>query len=187
MPINWLHIIEGCKQQDQKTQEEFYKLSYPVMIRICLRYCYGNEEEAAVLFNQGMLKVFRNIEQYKGEGELMAWVRKIIVNVCIDSLRKKIKFPTTEISNTVSNLVPVIPEVYTKISGSEIMGLIYELPKNTGLVFNLFVMEGYKHEEIGKMLGISTGTSKWHVNEARRLLKQRIETIFKKEFLANAI
>jgi RNA polymerase sigma-70 factor (ECF subfamily) len=134
-----------------------------------------------------MLKVFRNIEQYKGEGELMAWVRKIIVNVCIDSSRKKIKFPTTEINNTVSNLVPVIPEVYTKISGSEIMALIYELPKNTGLVFNLFVMEGYKHEEIGKMLGISTGTSKWHVNEARRLLKQRIETIFKKEFLANAI
>jgi RNA polymerase sigma-70 factor (ECF subfamily) len=83
--------------------------------------------------------------------------------------------------------VPVVPEIYHKLSGDDILQLVHQLPKNTCLVFNLFVMEGYKHEEIGKILGISTGTSKWHLNEARRLLKEKIESLFKKENLANAI
>jgi RNA polymerase sigma-70 factor (ECF subfamily) len=67
------------------------------------------------------------------------------------------------------------------------MKLVHELPRNTGLVFNLFVLEGYKHQEIGSLLNISEGTSKWHLNEARRILKEKIEALYKKENLANAI
>jgi RNA polymerase sigma-70 factor (ECF subfamily) len=74
--------------------------------------------------------------------------------------------------------VMISPEVYSKISAEETLQLVKELPVNTGLVFNLFVIEGYSHEEIGELLGIAAGTSKWHLNEARRLLKQKLELLY---------
>jgi RNA polymerase sigma-70 factor (ECF subfamily) len=157
------------------------------MIRLCLRYAFGDTDQAGTMYNQAMLNVFRSIKQFKNEGAFMGWIRKIVVNVCIDHCRKKTKFQAVDINNTAEYILPVLPEIYNKLSGDEIVKLIHQLPKNTGLVFNLFVMEGYKHEEIGATLGISTGTSKWHLNEARRLLKEKIETLFKKENLANAI
>jgi RNA polymerase sigma-70 factor, ECF subfamily len=187
LAINLPHIIEACKQQDKKAQEQLYKYCYPAMMKVCLHYCNGHTDIAAACYNQAMLKIFQNISQYKGEGTAEAWFRRIMVNTCIDQHRKQIPFQSVEMNDTAAELVPVVPDVYNRLSGHEIMSLIYQLPKNTRLVFNLFVLEGYKHDEIGKLLGICTGTSKWHLNEARRLLKQKIETHFKKEFLANAI
>jgi RNA polymerase sigma-70 factor, ECF subfamily len=157
------------------------------MIKVCLRYAFGDIELAGSLYNHSMLKVFRNVTQYKNEGEFLGWIRKIVVNVCIDHCRTQTKFKLTKVNETTEYILPVLPEIYNKLSGDEIMKLIHKLPKNTGLVFNLFVIEGYKHSEIGHMLGISAGTSKWHLNEARRLLKEKIENIFIKENLANAI
>ena len=180
-------MIQACRRQDAKAQEQLYKYCYPGMIKVCLRYCNGQIDSAAAAYNQAMLKVFQNIDQYKGEAEPEAWIRKIVANTCIDLYRSNMKFQTIELDESPADLVPVIPDVYNRMSGHEIISLVYQLPKNTGLVFNLFVLEGYKHEEIGKLLGISPGTSKWHLNEARKLLKQKIETLYKKEFLANAI
>ena len=147
----------------------------------------GNTEDAAWVFNQAMLKVFQHINQYTGAGEPQAWIRRIVVNACIDQRRGGIKFQQKELDDNTAELLPVVPEVYNRISGNEIIRLINELPKNTALVFNLFVLEGYKHHEIGTLLDISPGTSKWHLNEARRLLKLKLETLFKKEYFANAI
>jgi RNA polymerase sigma-70 factor (ECF subfamily) len=184
---NWHTIIEACKRQEPSAQERLYKHCYPVMIRICMRYCNGLADIAAGVYNQAMLKVFKNIGQYSGKGEFEGWIRKIVVNTCIDHGRTAAKFQLSELKEETAEWLPIIPDAYSRISGSEIINLVYTLPKNTGLVFNLFVMEGYKHEEIGKLLGISAGTSKWHMNEARKLLKQKLETLFKKESLANAI
>lgn len=157
------------------------------MMKICRRYTHGNNEDAAAIFNLAMLKVFQNIEQYNGAGELQAWIRRIVVNACIDHWRGGTKFQQKELHESTAELLPIIPEAYNRISGNEIIQLINQLPKNTALVFNLFAMEGYKHHEIGTILGISAGTSKWHLNEARRLLKQKLETLYKKGQLANAI
>jgi len=157
------------------------------MIRICLRYCNGQPDIAGGIYNQAMLKVFQHIDQYAGKSEFEGWVRKIVVNTCIDHCRSSVTFETTNYNEMDPNLLPIIPDAYSRIHSSEIVKLIHELPKNTGLVFNLYVMEGYKHEEIGKILGISAGTSKWHLNEARKRLKQKLETLFTKEYLANAI
>lgn len=187
MQTNWNTIIEGCKKQAPAAQELMYRRCYQGMIRICLRYCSGQQDMASAIYNQAMLKVFQNIHQFAGKGDFEAWVRKIVVNACIDHCRSRVKFQATGLSDTTADLLPIIPDAYNRISGSEIVTLIHELPRNTGLVFNLFVMEGYKHEEIGRILGITTGTSKWHLNEARKLLKQKLETLFKKEYLANAI
>lgn len=157
------------------------------MIKVCLRYAFGNMDDAGWLYNQAMLKILVHIDQYRNEGEFMGWVRRAVVNVCIDQCRKKTWFGMAELKEASEYILPVLPDIYNKFSGNDIMQLVHQLPRNTGLVFNLFVMEGYKHEEIGKILGISAGTSKWHLNEARRLLKEKIELFFKKENLANAI
>ena len=157
------------------------------MMKVCMRYCNGQQDQAAAAYNQAMLKVFRNIDQYKGDGAPEAWIRRIMVNTCIDQQRSFLRFKPVEMNEKTADLIPVVPDTYNRISGQDIMNLVYELPKNTGMVFNLFVMEGYKHEEIGKILGISSGTSKWHLNEARKLLREKIDKLFKKEFLANAI
>lgn len=184
---NWLHIIEGCKRNDITAQEQLYKHCYAGMMKVCLRYTAGDIEEAAGIYNKALLKVFKNINQYKGKGEFEGWIRKIIVNTCIDACRSKVKFQSVQLTDAAADVLPVIPEAYSRISANEIINLVNELPKNTALVFNLFVIEGYKHEEIGKMIGISAGTSKWHLNEARKLLKQKLETVLKKDQLANAI
>jgi RNA polymerase sigma-70 factor (ECF subfamily) len=181
------HIIEGCKRNELISQEELYRHCYKDMMKVCLRYAFGDPDQAGAIYNTAMLKVFQKIEQFRNEGEFFGWVRKIVVNACIDHCRLKTNFRSIDISNSTEYILPVLPDVYSKISGNEILCVVHQLPKNTGLVFNLFVMEGYKHHEIAEILGISTGTSKWHLNEARRLLKEKIEIIFKKELISNAI
>lgn len=157
------------------------------MIRICLRYAGGNIDDAAFIYNQAMFKVFVNIGSYSSHGSFEGWIKRIVINNCVDNCRKSIKFQTIELNDSAADIIPIIPDVYNRINSDDVLKLINELPKNTGLVFNLYVMEGYKHEEIGKLLGISTGTSKWHLSEARKLLKEKIETRFKKDFLKYAI
>ena len=186
MEINWEHINEASKKKDPQVQEKLYRHYYPSMIKLCLRYSKGNKHEAGVNYNQAMLKVFQNIHQYKGAGEPGGWIRRIVINSCIDHCRSNNRLETDELTDT-ADILQVIPDTYNRLSAAEVLELIYDLPTNTGLVFNLFVMEGYKHEEIGKILGISAGTSKWHLNEARRLLKLRLETFFKKEYLSDGI
>jgi RNA polymerase sigma-70 factor (ECF subfamily) len=184
---NLTDIIEGCKKNEARAQEKLYRFLYTDMFRVCLRYSAGDADSAGSLYNQGMLKVFRNIGQYRSEGEFGAWVRRIMVHVCIDHFRTKARFSTTLLSESTEYILPVVPDIYQKLSGNDVMKLINELPRNTGLVFNLFVMEGYRHQEIARLLGIAEGTSKWHLNEARRILKDRIENIFRQKNLANAI
>ena len=157
------------------------------MLKVVLRYSFGDYDLAGTLYNTAMMKIFSSISDFRNEGEFMAWVRRIIVNTCIDHCRLKTKFHIIEITQPDEYILPVLPEVYNKLSGDEIMSYVHRLPKNTGIVFNLFVIDGYRHEEIAGILGIAAGTSKWHLNEARRLLKEMIETTFKKDSLKHVI
>jgi len=134
--------------------------------------------DAGALYNAGMLKVFTNIKQCKDDTALMAWTRRIIVNTCLDHCRQKLKF--TIYPEAVESVDAFIePGVYDKISAAETLELLKQIPVNAAVVFNLFVIEGYKHAEIAQLLGIPEGTSKWQLNEARKLLKQKLETMHK--------
>lgn len=180
-------IIQGCLKQNASSQGQLYKICYPVMIKLCIRYS-SDKNEAGAIYNEAMLKVFKHFKQFKGTGDLAAWIRKIIVNTCVDFCRRRIKFDHQPPDETTVNMTaPLDPEVYGRISCNEVMRLLTELPRTTALVFNLFAIEGYKHEEIGKLLDISAGTSKWHVNEARRILKNKLDGIVKKKIYLNAI
>lgn len=183
---NWDAILEGCKQQNPQSQEQLYRACYPPMVKLCTRYS-RDTDEAAVLYNEAMLKVFTTLHQYEGRGEFMGWIRRIVVNTCIDHCRKRAKFNHQPLEIVTDDGANINPDIYDRLSAGDVMLLIQELPRNTALVFNLFVLEGMKHEEIGQILGIATGTSKWHLNEARRLLKHKLDTLLKKEIYSNAI
>ncbi len=186
MPLLSPHIIKGCLQQHSGCQEQLYRLCYAPMIKVCLRYSRDIDEAGAV-YNEAMLKVFNNLQQFRGDGDLLAWIRKIVLNACLDQWRRQAKSMYEPVEETaVSEIVTIEPDVYNRISSNEVIRLLQGLPRNTALVFNLFVFEGYKHEEIGKLLGISGGTSKWHLNEARRLLKIKLDSTVNKEIFSNA-
>jgi RNA polymerase sigma-70 factor (ECF subfamily) len=173
-------------QQSPQHQEQLYRGCYAPMMKVCSRYA-NDIDEAGALYNESMLKVLTRLPQYENKGDLMAWIRRIVVNTCIDHCRKQVKFSSLSIDTLQEEIIRVDPEVYKRFSGNDVIRLLQDLPRNTALVFNLFVIEGYKHEEIGQQLGISAGTSKWHLNEGRRLLKSKLDNILKNETYSNAI
>lgn len=165
-------LIAGCKAGERTAQEAMYKRYYGKMMAMCQRYI-GNRDDAMEVLNMGFLKVFRSLEGYEASGSFDGWVYRIIYNSVIDYLRSKVKaVKTVEIDDAELHLVDAsaIQQLYV----DDLLKLLDCLPESTRIVFNMFALEGYRHEEIADMLGISTGTSKWHVNQAREILKQQI-------------
>ena len=140
---------------------------------LCLRYT-KNEEDALEVLNTGFLKIFRNIERYDAtKAGLFTWMRTIIVNSCIDFMKSKQKHQQIGKLDKADE-VEIPPEAVSKMNSVELLGLIRALPPATQAVFNLYVTEGYNHKEIGKLMNISEGTSKWHLSEARKILQIKI-------------
>lgn len=164
-------IIDGCKRDDRKAQEHLYRSYYRVMMNLCLRYT-KNESDALEVLNMGFLKVFRNMKRYDpAQGSLYTWIRTVVINSCLDHIKIKQKEIKAQELNEAAE-VEVEPEIIRKLKAGSILNLVQKLPPATQGVFNLFVMEGYGHKEIAQLLQISEGTSKWHLSEARKLLKQ---------------
>ncbi|MBC7874120.1 MAG: sigma-70 family RNA polymerase sigma factor [Ferruginibacter sp.] len=167
-------LISGCKAGHRKAQEQLYRSYYRVMMNLCLRYT-KNERDALEVLNTGFYKVYKNIHRYHpGQASLYTWIRAIIINSCLDFIKTKgTKEESGELEQAANVHVP--PAVIAKMSASDILELVRQLPPATQAVFNLYVMEGYKHHEIAAMTGTSEGTSKWHLSEARKKLQQMIK------------
>jgi RNA polymerase sigma-70 factor, ECF subfamily len=176
--------MEGCKKQDIQSQQQLYKHFYPEMIKICFRYG-GDADSAGSIYNNAMLRVFKGIASYSEEGRPAGWIKTIVVNCCIDHCKKK---------NIFRNATPYLaeddaviePEVFSRVSYREIQQIISSLPGATATVFRLFVYEGFTHKQIAGQLSISEGTSKWHVSEAKRMLKKKLEHFYENNFTLNA-
>jgi RNA polymerase sigma factor (sigma-70 family) len=170
-----IDIIQDCKKGSRKAQEALYRNYYRTMMTICIRYT-KNEQDAVEVLNNGFLKVFRNIDKYKADqGSVYTWIRKIVINSCLDFIRSKQKLTAhDEIMHAEEAHVPA--EVISRLKAQELLDLIRKLPPATQAVFNLYVIEGYNHREIGELLNISDGTSKWHLSEAKKSLQKMIET-----------
>lgn len=167
-------ILEGCKKGDRKAQEQLYRNYYRAMTAICLRYT-KNENDALEVLNTGFYKVYKNIDRYDAvKASLYTWIRTIIINSCLDFIRSEQSFKGAgELEQAAHIHVP--PAVVSKMSSVEILTLVRKLPPATQAVFNLYVIEGYSHAEIGSIAGISEGTSKWHLSEARKKLQVMIK------------
>lgn len=144
------------------------------MMTICLRYT-KNDEDAVEVLNNGFLKVFRNIQRYDStQASLYTWIRTIVVNSCLDFIKQKQKLEKVSELGAGTE-VHIDPEVISKMKTLELLQQVRRLPPATQAVFNLYVIEGYNHKEIGRLLNITEGTSKWHLSEARKNLQQMIK------------
>jgi len=170
-------IIAGCRKKNRAIQEHLYKVYYSVMLKVCARYS-KNMQDAEQLLNDGFLKIFTQIEKYSNTGSFEGWMKRIMVNTCLDYLRST--YLKEEMTMHVNAIQPedtnlsVTNEGLEHIEFRELVNMIQLLPSMTRTVFNLFVFEGYNHKDISEQLDISEGTSHWHVHQARNLLQKKI-------------
>ncbi len=179
MSAEWIdkNVLEGCIKNDRKAQELFYKQFYGPMISLCMRYT-RNEEDALEVLHNGFLKVFKHLATYDAtKASLYTWIKTIMVNSAIDFIRARQKFKNQVELKETHDTGSTDNEALQRMSSAEVLLLVQKLPMATQTVFNLYVIEGYNHREIGDILGISDGTSKWHLSEARRQLKQLLLTM----------
>ncbi|MGZ3764615.1 MAG: RNA polymerase sigma factor [Mucilaginibacter sp.] len=165
-------LIGGCIKQERGSQKMLYKAFYGFSMGICLRYA-NNREEAAEVMNQGFLKVFTKIETYDRSRPFKAWLGKIMMNVSIDYYRANLKMAYTEDLDS-AEYISDGELADRKLNYDDLLAMVQKLPNAYRTVFNLFAVEGYSHEEIGELLGISSGTSKSNLHKARQKLKVMI-------------
>jgi RNA polymerase sigma factor (sigma-70 family) len=165
-------LIEACLKEDRAAQAQLYKKYYGAMMAVCMRYL-GNRDNALEVLNNAFLKVFRNLGDYAFKGSFEGWIKRIVYHCALDYIRQNAKY--SHHANVEELPLSVEATVMQKLYVEDLLSLLAEVPLSSRTVFNMYVLDGYKHDEIAKELGISSGTSKWHLSEARRFLKQKIE------------
>ena len=173
-------FINRLKENDSKAQSVFYQQLAPKMYGICLRFALINEDADDIL-QDGFIRVFKHIKDFRGEGSLEGWVRRTIVNTAINYYKKKIKQGISVDLDYVQDKVKEASGIVEKMAADELLILIRELPPGYRTVFNLSVIEGYTHKEIGNILEISENTSKSQLSRARVSLQNKLAKIKEKE------
>jgi len=188
--LNILSIIDCCKENNRESQRELYQLLYSYAYSITYRYA-NDEQEANALTNDSFLKLFKNIHLCKLDNSTNAvnsfkgWFRTIIVNTCIDRYRSNKNLKIYDIDSQYM-LADHSENGEDKLSYKEIIMAVKQLSPAYKAVFNLHVIEGLSHEEIGKLLGISVGTSKSNLSKAREHLRTILEKKMNYNNLHNA-
>lgn len=167
-------LIQGCIRNERGAQEKLYTLYYGRMMALVRRYI-DHTEQAEEVLNNGFLRAFQKMQQYNFQGSFEGWLRKICFHCVSDYVKQHARYNDHIVLAEKENYIERdhADGLYYK----QLLELIHELPVATKAVFNMFVMEGMQHRDIGKVLGISEGTSKWHLSEGRRQLKYKIEQL----------
>lgn len=170
------NIVEQCVSGNVRAQETLYRMLAPKMFGVCLRYS-KDVTEAEDNLQEGFVKVFTYLKNFRHEGSLEGWVRKIMVNVSLEKFRKQqIMYPVDDMKTFEGRHFQ--EDIIEKISADELVALIRELPPRYRMVFNLYVMEGMNHKEIGEAMQITEGTSKSNLARAREILKQKVTGLY---------
>lgn len=172
--VSDIELVNECILGNRYCQEVFYKKYSQKMYNLCLTYS-SSRDDAKDVMQDGFVKVFTSLKQYRGNGSLEGWVRKIIVNTAIDFYRKKKKEVSNINIDDALNLSYDI-SILDALNAKQLIGLMHKLPEGANLIFNLHVVEGYSHEEIANKLNISIGTSKSQLSRAKSLLLRYIES-----------
>jgi RNA polymerase sigma factor (sigma-70 family) len=180
---NIFPLLDRCKRGDRQAQGQLYKMFYGFAIVICLRYTRSREEALEVV-NDGFFKIMTNLNLYTNGLSFKGWVRRIMVNASIDHFRRNEKhYNNVDIS--YSRSVYLIPDIWSTLSEEVILSALQQLPPSYRIVFNLYVIEGYQHDEIAHKLNITVGTSKSNLNVARTKLKKILGLEFEKNTMRN--
>jgi RNA polymerase sigma-70 factor (ECF subfamily) len=167
-----LELIKGCEHNDRYCQEMLYRKYFGSCIAYCKKYT-TNEDELLEIINLGYLRVFQKASLFRNEGSLEGWIKKIMFHSLSDYFKKKNAYKTVEWEDSYDK--PLNPSVLSALYEHDILTLLDQIPKSTAHVFELYILEGFSHDDISKKLGISIGTSKWHLSEAKKKLRILIE------------
>jgi RNA polymerase sigma-70 factor (ECF subfamily) len=166
-------LIKDCKRGKPKSQEELYRRFASAMYGVCLQYASG-EEDAQDILQDGFMKVFTKLDQVKNPAAFPGWIRRIMINTALEKYRSQV------LLQRVDDMKGDLPElsgeeVFNELTCDELVALIQTLSPRYRMVFNLYAIEGYNHQEISETLGISVGTSKSNLSRARGILQDKIK------------
>ncbi len=169
-------LVKGCLKGDRNYQRALYEKYKVPMFRLCLRYA-SDQAEAEDLLQEGFIKAFTDLHQFSHKGAFGGWLRKVILNVALQHVRKKQRaFQVKELESAI-HYFPTDENILADLHAEALTKLIQNLPPGYRAVFNLFVVEGYSHQEIAELLGIEEGTSKSQLSKAKATLRTMIEKI----------
>ena len=165
-------IIKGCIQNNAQCQHTVFKQYAGRMMSVCLRYA-ATKPEAEDMLHDAFIKIFSSIKQFRSEGSFEGWIRKITVNTCLALLNKKrIFYSDAGMAEAITDEAGL--NIISGLTEKELIKMISRLPDGYRIVFNLYVIEGYDHDEIAAMLNIKTVTSRSQLVKARKLLQKQI-------------
>lgn len=171
-------LIKACLAFDSRAQKKLFDTYSPRFYGVCLRYASGHDQ-ANDMLQDGFIKIFQKLKTYSGDGSFAGWMHRIVVNTCLDEIRKnKKELGHVELENAEG-------KVFTKenatsdLGEKELLKLVQQLPEGYRVVFNLFAIEGFGHKEIAEKLGVSENTSKSQYRKARFWLQEAIKELNK--------
>jgi RNA polymerase sigma-70 factor (ECF subfamily) len=169
-------LIKACIAENRTAQKELYIKFSPMLFGVIKRYVY-DVNTAQEILSDSFFKIFTKLHLYSFKGAFEGWIRRIAINSITDHIRKNIKHSQTIDPDLASEKVYVADSAVSRLTYKELLQCVHELPETQRAVFNLFVFEDYSHKEISEHLGINENNSRWHLNDARRRLKEKIKTM----------
>lgn len=171
-----IEIIQGCVKENRRSQKELYRIFYDFALSICVRYA-NNKDDATSIVNEGFYKIFNQISTFDINKPIVPWIRRILINTAIDHYRSNLKFDHNLEIEEYENILGAEDQIYTKLQYDDLLKLIHSLSPGYRAVFNLYVIEGYNHNEIADYLNISVGTSKSNLSKARGKLMEMLKSV----------
>lgn len=172
-------ILAGCIKGKQSAQRELYDRYSRLLLGVCLRYA-KDMDEAEDMLQEGFVKIFLNIKEFKGDGPLIAWMRRVVINTAITYYHKMRKHRYhDDLEEVRESKFEEKGWGETDFTREELMSLVQEMPSGYRQVFNLYAVEGYKHREIAELMQIDENTSKSQYSRARKWLQVRLEHLRK--------
>lgn len=169
-------LVKNCLAGKADSQELLYRRYASRMYGVCLRYA-KNKMEAEDILQEGFIKVFQNLKNFRCEGSLEGWVRRIMVNTAINYYKSNLKYLQTLDIDDCSHHESIAVDAVDNLSMKTLLNLIQKLPEGYRMVFNMYVIEGFSHREIAETLGVSENTSKSQLSRARKVLQEKLKTI----------
>ena len=167
-------LLEGCLKGDRQAQNQLYQKYKGLLFGVCLRYA-KDRDEAQDILQDGFVKIFSNLYQYKTKGVLIGWMRRVVVNTALEHLRKR-KWQWVDVPmEQFEDMTEIEEESFDKKYAPILIKLIQQLPDGYRTVFNLYVMEGYTHNEIAEILQITITTSRTQLFKAKKSLRKMLE------------
>ncbi len=181
-----LQVISGCKEGVAKYEELLYRRFFSYAMSIAVRYI-GNSEDAIEVVNDSFLKVFDNLSEFDTSKPFKAWFARIVVNTAIDSYRKNLKHDhgITDLEDGVHQWNEREPMAEVQLAAEDILRMFDKLPHTYRVIFNLYEIERYSHNEIGEMLGIAESSSRAALTRAKRMLREQYEIYNKVKMSCN--